>query len=77
MMGVGGEAWKSMRRLFTWEEGLMGECVEQLSVFDLQDGMSDKWVWKLHSPHNNTVKSAYSYLTAVDTKITEDFHHFL
>jgi len=31
--GVGGEAWKWRRRLFAWEEGLVGKCVERLSVF--------------------------------------------
>jgi len=34
-------------------------------------------VWNLHSSHCYTVQSAYSYLTTVDTNITEDFSQFL
>ena len=55
----------------------MGECVERLSNFVLQVDMSDSWVWKLHSTHNYSVHSAYSYLTTVDINITEDFNQFL
>jgi len=51
--------------------------VERLSNFVLQDGMSDSWVWRLHSSHNYTVQSAYSYLTVVDINITEEFQQFL
>jgi len=75
--GVGGEAWKWRRRLFVWEEVLVGECVERLSVLVSQVGMADMWVWKLHPSNKYTVQSAYSYLTAVDNNIIEDFHHFL
>lgn len=75
--GFDGDAWKWRRRLFAWEEGLVGECVERLSNFVLQEGVSDRWVWRLHSSHSYTVQSAYSYLTAVDFNITEEFHHFL
>ena len=55
----------------------MGECVERLSVFILQVDLADRWVWKLNPSNKYTVQSAYSYLTAVDNNITEDFHHFL
>lgn len=72
-----GEAWKWRRKLFVWEEGLVGECLERLSAFVLQDGMSDRWVWKLNSSRAYTVKSAYSYLISVDINITEEFDHFL
>jgi len=75
--GDGSEAWKWRRRLFAWEEVLVGECVERLSVLVLQVGMADRWGWKLHLSNKYTVQSAYSYLTAVHTNITEDFHHFL
>nr|ABN08325.1 hypothetical protein MtrDRAFT_AC155890g41v2 [Medicago truncatula] len=40
-------------------------------------GMADRWVWKLHHSNKYILQSTYSYLTAVDTNITEDFHHFL
>ena len=55
----------------------MGECVEQLSSFVLQDGVVDRWVWKLDLSHCYMVKSAYSYLTAVDNNIIEGFDRFL
>ncbi|KEH22552.1 hypothetical protein MTR_7g053420 [Medicago truncatula] len=68
----GGEAWKWRRRLFSW-----GSVWSGLSVLVLQVGMADRLVWKLHPSNKYTVQSAYSYLTAVDPNITEDFHHFL
>jgi len=75
--GVGGEAWKWRRRLFAWEELLVGECVERLSVLVVQVGLDDRWVWKLHPSNKYTVQTTYFYLTAVDINITEDFHHFM
>jgi len=54
--------------------GFGGECVERLSVLVLQVDMADRWVWKLHPSHKYTVQSAYSYLTAVDSNISEVFH---
>ena len=60
-----------------WEEGLVGECADQLSSFVLQNGVTNRWVWKLHPSHKYTVKSSYSYLIAVDINLTEDFDHFL
>ena len=75
--GADGGAWQWRRRLFAWEEGLLGECVERLSNFVLQVDLANRWVWKLHSTHRYTVHSAYSYLTSVDNNIFEDFKHFL
>jgi len=46
---VNGEAWKWNWRLFAWEEGLVRECAVQLSLVVLQVGVSDRWIWKLHS----------------------------
>ena len=54
-----------------------GRVCGRLSVLVLQVGLADRWVWKLHTSNKYTVQSAYSYLTAVDINITEDFHHFL
>jgi hypothetical protein len=34
--GVNGEAWKRRRRLFSWEEEFIGECVELLTFVVLQ-----------------------------------------
>ena len=71
--GADGNAWRWRRRLFAWEEGLVGECVGRLTNSVLQVDVADRWVWKLHSTHTYSVQSAYSYLTAVDTNISEDF----
>lgn len=59
------------------EEGLVGECADRLSFIILQVGVDDRWVWKLHSSHSYTVKSAYNYLTAVDIVPNEGFNHLL
>jgi len=45
--GVNGEAWKWRRRLFAWEEELLGECVGRLTNFSLQVDRVDKWIWTL------------------------------
>lgn len=45
--GVNGEAWKWRKRMFAWEEELVGECVELFISFIFQVNMVDRWVWKL------------------------------
>ncbi|XP_024626681.1 uncharacterized protein [Medicago truncatula] len=75
--GVDGGAWRWRRRLFAWEEELVGECVVRLANFVLQDDLTDRWVWRLHSSQTYTVHSAYAYLTAVDFNITAEFTQFL
>jgi len=75
--GTDGGAWRWRQRLFAWEEGLLGECVERLTNIVLQVELADMWVWKLHLSHKYTIHSAYSYLTSVDNNISEDFKHFL
>ena len=66
--GTDGGAWRWRRRLFAWDERLLGECVERLANSILQVDLADRWVWKLHSTHTYTVQSAYFYLTTVDIK---------
>ncbi|XP_024634465.1 uncharacterized protein [Medicago truncatula] len=75
--GLDGGAWRWRRRLFAWEEGLLGECVGRLVNSVLQVDVSDRWEWKLLPTKSYSVQSAYSYLTAVDTNISEDFDQFL
>ena len=75
--GTDGGALRWRRRLFAWEEGLVGECVERLANFVLQVDVADRWVWRLHPSKSYTVQPAYSNLTAVDFNISEDFSHFL
>ena len=64
--GVNGEAWKRRRRLFAWEEDLLGECIVRLTVVTLQVARMDRWNWSLHASNCYTVSSAYSYLTKTD-----------
>lgn len=71
-----GEAWK-WRRLFAWEEELVGECADRFSSIVFQGGVTDRWVWKLHSSQSYMVKPAYFYLTIDECNHTEGFDHFL
>jgi len=75
--GVNGEAWKWRRRLFAWEEELARECAALLSNVILQVEVLDWWVWKLHSSHRYTVKSAYNNLTVANVDFGEGFNHVL
>jgi hypothetical protein len=56
---------------------LIGESADRLSYIILQVGVNDRWVWKLHSSHNYTVKSIYNYLTAIGIIPDEGFNHLL
>ncbi|GAU44846.1 hypothetical protein TSUD_400470 [Trifolium subterraneum] len=71
--GIGGEAWKWRLRLFAWEEELVLGCVGKLANIFLQVDEVDRWVWKLHSSQSYSVKSAYSYLSASETRISDSF----
>jgi hypothetical protein len=51
------------------------ECVRLSCV--LQVGTIDRWVWKLHVSQCYTLKSAYYYLTAIDTNLNDGFDSFL
>jgi len=72
MMGrgwcAGGEAWRWRRRLFAWEELLLGESVARLTSVTLQVGRVDKWSWSLHTSNCYTVSSTYSFLTETDIR---------
>jgi len=41
--GVNGEAWKWRRRLFEWEDELVGECIVRLTNFSFQVDRVDRW----------------------------------
>ncbi|GAU41584.1 hypothetical protein TSUD_271930 [Trifolium subterraneum] len=75
--GIGGEAWKWRRRLFAWEDELLLGYVGKLANIFLQVDEVDRWVWKLHSSQSYSVKSAYSYLSASETIISDSFDRFL
>jgi hypothetical protein len=53
------------------------DCAEQLSFVVLQVGVSDMRIWKLHSSHRYTVKSAYNHLTSSDVAIDDRCNHIL
>jgi hypothetical protein len=61
--GVDGEAWRWRRRLFAWEEELVGELILLLQNVILQVDMDDKWLWTLESSHVFAVRSAYNFLS--------------
>ncbi|RHN40606.1 hypothetical protein MtrunA17_Chr8g0356521 [Medicago truncatula] len=72
---VNGEAWKWGRRLFAWDEGFVRECMAQLLLVVLQVGVTDGWIYKLHSSNRYTIKSAYNYLTRLDVAIDDRCNH--
>jgi len=61
--GEGEEAWRWRRRLFAWEEELVGVFILLLADVTLQVNNEDKWFWTLESSHSFTVRSLYHYLT--------------
>lgn len=49
LLGWGrGETWKWRRRLFVWEEELVGECCALLNSFVLQADVDDRLLWLSH-----------------------------
>jgi len=61
--GVNGGAWRWRRRLFVWEEGLLGDLISLLQNVNLQVNNIDRWRWALESTNNYSVRSAYKFLT--------------
>jgi len=61
--GMDGEAWRWRRRLFVWEEGLLGDLILLLQNVNLQVDNADRWRWALESTHTFSVRSVYKYLT--------------
>ncbi|GAU20900.1 hypothetical protein TSUD_120920 [Trifolium subterraneum] len=43
--GPGGNGWAWHRRLFVWEEELLGECCFALNNIVLQESIPNSWVW--------------------------------
>ena len=60
-------AWLWRRRLFAWEEELVGELRLLLENINLQVTRNDRWCWRLDSSSNYTVRSGYKFLN-------EQFH---
>jgi len=61
--GEGGEAWRWRRRLFAWEEEMVGEFIFLLANVTLQVNREDKWLWTLENSNTFTVRSLYNFLT--------------
>jgi len=62
--GIDGEAWRWRRRLFVWEEEMLGDLTLLLQNVILQVHKDDKWMWILESSNVFSVKSAYNALTS-------------
>ena len=60
--GEGGEAWR-WRRLFAWEEELVGEFILLLANVTLQVNNDDRWLWTLETSNSFIVRSLYNTLT--------------
>jgi hypothetical protein len=61
--GVDGSAWRWRRRLFAWEEELVGELGILLSTVILQEDRCDRWKWWLEPSSVYTVRSGYNFIT--------------
>jgi len=59
--GEGGEAWR-WRRLFVWEEEMMGELILLLANVTMQVNKEDKWLWTLENSNTFIVRSLYNFL---------------
>jgi len=62
--GEKGEAWRWRRRLFAWEEEVVGELMLLLHNVHLQVDRDDRWRWTLESSNVFSVRSAYNFLSA-------------
>lgn len=60
----GGEAWKRRRRLWAWEEELLGECRLLLLTVVLQVSGNDLFMWLPDRGVGYTVRGAYCILTS-------------
>ena len=61
--GEEGGAWIWRRRLFVWEEQMLGELLFLLHNVFLQVDKNDRWLWALESSNVYSVRSAYRVLT--------------
>ena len=62
--GVDGEAWRWRRRLFVWEEEMLGDLTLLLQNVILQVNKDDRCLWILESSRVFSVRSAYNVLTS-------------
>ena len=58
--------WMWRRRLLAWEEECVSVCSVLLDNVDLQDIITDRWIWLLDPVNGYSVKGTYHFLTSVD-----------
>jgi hypothetical protein len=68
----GGDAWGWRRRLWAWEETLLGECRDLLANVFVQPNVSDRWQWDPDIRDGYTVNGAYHILTTPVTTMDAD-----
>jgi len=68
----GGEVWGCRRRLWDWEEEMLGECRHLLDNFVLQTDVFDKWQWLPDIAGGYIVRGAYQILTTQAHHIGDD-----
>jgi len=61
--GEGGEAWKWRRRLWTWEDKLVEECMNFLLTVVMQVDSVDVWLWVPDPVAGYLPSGAYRILT--------------
>ena len=61
--GEDGGAWRWRRRLFVWEEQMVGELLLLLHNVLLQVDKADSWLWTLETCRAYSVRSAYRIIT--------------
>ena len=59
-----GVAWRWRRRLFTWEEELLGDLRLLLQNVTVQVDRIGRRLWRLETSSVYTVRSAYNFLNA-------------
>jgi hypothetical protein len=62
-VGEEGAAWSWRRRLFVWEEELLGELRLLLESVSLQVDRVDRRLWRFETSSVYSVRSAYYFLT--------------
>ena len=67
--GIEHDAWRWRRRLFAWEEELVGELRLLLHNVSLQVDWVDRRVWRLETSSVYTVRSAYNFCLLLLTLI--------
>ncbi|PNX63657.1 cysteine-rich receptor-like protein kinase, partial [Trifolium pratense] len=70
--GADGGAWEWRRRLWAWEEEMLGECQTLLLDISLQDQVIDRWHWRLDPDSGYTVGGVYQLLTSQESVTLED-----